>query len=216
MNDTILSIQGITKMFGEHAVIEKCSINIQRGEIIGLIGPSGCGKTTLLKIICGLIQPDEGMIEFQQEQLEWSGKPFKEMTYLFQKPVLYPHLNVIKNVMLGIHRSKTRTQRKEAALQSLEFTNISHLSKRNINNLSGGESQRVAFARAHAQNPKLMLLDEPFSSVDETMKLDLAQEFRTWMKSNKNTALFVTHDVREAEIVADRIIDWNHLHQSDG
>ncbi|MEK9730899.1 MAG: ATP-binding cassette domain-containing protein [Candidatus Poseidoniales archaeon] len=214
MIDTILNIQDISMIIDETIILSNCNLKLKKGEILGLIGPSGCGKTTLLKIACGLIQPTEGEIVLEGEIQRWTKNPFPNVTYLFQSPVLFPHLNVIENVMLGVDKNLTKKLQFDTAMNSLEFTNIGDLAERNVNNLSGGEAQRVAFARAHAQKNDLMLLDEPFASVDQEQKMNLALEFKQWIKSLKKSAIFVTHDEHEVYAVSDRILRWNEIQKS--
>jgi iron(III) transport system ATP-binding protein len=211
MNEEVLKVQDISMIINETTILHKCNLTLHRSEILGIIGPSGCGKTTLLKIACGLLQPSQGEVYIEGTAQRWTKYPFQNITYMFQSPVLYPHLNVLENVMLGVDKKMSKLDQMNAAKQSLEFTNIQFLSDRNVNHLSGGEAQRVAFARAHAQRNDIMLLDEPFASVDQEQKMNIASDFHEWIKTMNKSAIFVTHDQKEAEAVSDRILRWKDI-----
>jgi putative spermidine/putrescine transport system ATP-binding protein len=216
MTEHKLKLNNISKSFGEVSIITNIQLEVRKGEILGLIGPSGCGKTTLLQIICGLVHPTSGELTLDNVHQTWGKYPFSNMTYLFQRPVLYPHLDVLGNVALGVGGTHSKKEKRTIAMKSLEFTNIRHLAEREVFSLSGGEAQRVAFARGHAQTNELMLLDEPFASVDVDQKFALCQDFRHWIKELKKSAIFVTHDHDEAKHVCDRIVTWEELQSFGG
>lgn len=216
MTENILKLSNISKSFNDLSIITNVQLEVKKGEILGLIGPSGCGKTTLLQMICGLVHPTSGELILNHVRQTWGKYPFDNITYLFQRPVLYPHLDVLDNVALGVGGKYSKKEKRTIAMKSLEFTNISHLAKREVFSLSGGEAQRVAFARGHAQTNELMLLDEPFASVDISQKFALCTEFRNWIKELKKSAIFVTHDHDEAKHVCDRIVTWDELQSFQG
>jgi len=216
MTEIILKLNNISKSFNDVDIIRDIQLEVKKGEILGLIGPSGCGKTTLLQIICGLVHPSSGELTLDDIEQTWGKYPFGNMTYLFQKPVLYPHLDVLGNVALGVGGKHSKKEKRMIAMKSLEFTSISHLAEREVFSLSGGEAQRVAFARGHAQTNDVMLLDEPFASVDVEQKFALCGEFRQWIKELKKSAIFVTHDIDEAKHVCDRIVTWSDLQSNEG
>ncbi len=216
MTENILKLSNISKSFNDLSIITNVQLEVKKGEILGLIGPSGCGKTTLLQMICGLVHPTSGELILNHVEQTWGKYPFDNITYLFQRPVLYPHLDVLDNVALGVGGKYSKKEKRTIAMKSLEFTNISHLAKREVFSLSGGEAQRVAFARGHAQTNELMLLDEPFASVDISQKFALCTEFRNWIKELKKSAIFVTHDHDEAKHVCDRIVTWDELQSFQG
>lgn len=185
----------------------KFSINY---EIVALQGPSGCGKTTILNCISGITSPDNGEISVNRRVL-FSKKTNTDMAikdrnigYVFQDYALFPHMNVLDNVSFGLKCKKN--QDKEHVKQLLNSFKIKHLEKRYPNQLSGGEKQRVALARALALKPSLLILDEPFSALDCKTKENLYTEFLQLKAENKFDVLLVSHDQRESELLADRII----------
>tara|TARA_B100000927_G_scaffold261493_1_gene231744 strand:- start:137 stop:715 length:579 start_codon:yes stop_codon:yes gene_type:complete len=177
---------------------------MKEGEIISIFGPSGCGKTTLLRMIAGLEVSDERDISVPKNQ-EFS------IGFIFQTPVLYPHLNVGKNILLG-HKTKLSKQEKSYVLkQSLAMIDLSGYSNRKVTTLSGGESQRVALSRALLAEPDLILLDEPFSSLDVESRRKLANDVKRILKEKQVSAIHVSHDIEEAKIISDRILIWEEI-----
>jgi len=174
------------------------------------MGVSGCGKTTILRMICGLEKDYSGAIKFEGEDISEISVQDK-IGFIFQKPILFPHLNVGRNILLGCKEKGDKKFYNEIIERELEFIGLPGFAKRKVESLSGGESQRVALARALLANPELLLLDEPFSSLDVSSRRSLATETRHFIKSRKKTAIHVTHDEEEAKIIADRIIYWADL-----
>ncbi|MCH1540883.1 MAG: ATP-binding cassette domain-containing protein [Candidatus Poseidonia sp.] len=206
----MFELKNLRKSFGERVLFEKLMLEIGEHEIVSILGPSGCGKTTLLRICCGLDEADEGEI-LLRESLLARRIINPEIGMLFQRPVLYPHLDVGANVGLGYPHGAPNEKKSEAVEEVLTFVNLGGFQGRNIGQLSGGEAQRVAFARALLQSPNVMLLDEPFASVDTEQRLALASQTRTWLKERSISAIHVTHDEEEANRMADRIIRWSDL-----
>jgi len=181
------------------------SMDIQKGEFISLLGPSGCGKTTLLRIIADLLQPTSGEITIAGETAK-DARLSKKYGIVFQSPVLYDWRTVKKNIMLPLeimHISKE--EREDRAAKMLEIVGLSDFANHYPNQLSGGMQQRVGIARALAIQPQILLMDEPFSALDEFTKEKLHEDLlRIWAKTNK-TIIFVTHNIQEAVFLSNRV-----------
>ena len=195
---------------GQWLVFESLDLRVEAGEIVSILGPSGCGKTTLLRACCGLERLEAGVRILDDEELQ-NATIHPDITMLFQQPVLYPHLNVSQNMALGAGTNVSKTQKKERIQEVLDAIGLEGFELRGVAGLSGGEAQRVAFGRALMQEPKVMMLDEPFASVDVKRRLALAAMTRTHLKNRNITALHVTHDLEEAKTLSDRIIHWKDL-----
>ena len=191
------------------------SLKILSGELLVLLGPTGAGKTTLLNIICGLA-PYEGSILFDGEPIDTIPISRRRIGYLFQDLALFPHLDVRRNITYGLSTKKRGHNQIEARLDEMcTLLNICHLLERYPKDLSGGERQRVALARAIAPSPKILLLDEPFNSLDIKTRKYLRIEFKRIVEKLGLTTIFVTHDFKEAEEVGDRlaVIESGRLEQ---
>jgi len=189
-------------------LFQELQLNVKQGEIISILGPSGCGKTTLLRMIADLETSEH-------EDVKITGVGNDEIGFIFQKPILYPHLNVGNNILLGLKNRVKAKQKHEIAEKELSSVNLSGYFNREVNSLSGGEAQRVILARALLAEPKLLLLDEPFSALDIDARRDIAQEVRNILKTRLVTSIHVTHDPKEAEIIADKVIYWNDICKLD-
>ena len=199
---------------GEWLVFSGLSLSVKSGEIVSILGPSGCGKTTLLRAMCGLEPMVEGVRQLDDTPLEdRTIRP--DITMLFQQPVLYPHLNVAQNIALGAPTTMTKAEINQRIAEVLASIGLEGFERRGTAGLSGGEAQRVAFGRALMQEPKIILLDEPFASVDVQRRLELAEMTRAHLKEHGISAVHVTHDRQEAEVMADRIVNWATLVQSE-
>ena len=189
---------------GETKALEDITLSIEDGEFIALVGPSGCGKTTILSIISGLIKPSGGTVTLMGMPVE---KPGTETGYMLQKDTLFEWRTIEKNVMLGpeIQRNKSEEVRQEAE-QLLKKYGLWEFRKHYPGQLSGGMRQRAALIRTLALRPKLLLLDEPFSALDFQTRLSVCNDVYDIIKSEKKTALLVTHDISEAVSLADRIV----------
>ncbi len=181
-------------------VLDHFSLEVEKGTIVALLGPSGCGKTTLLRLIAGLEEFSGGEIILEEGE---EGP----VSFLFQEPRLLPWHNVISNVELVLRPFiKERKERIAKAGKFLEMVNLLHYSRFKVDQLSGGMRQRVAIARAFAYPARLMLLDEPFQSLDQEMRLSLIKAFLGLWEQERRTTLFVTHNITEALLMADTIV----------
>ena len=195
---------------GDWVVFEGLNLCVEPGEIVSILGPSGCGKTTLLRASCGLERLKEGQRLLDEEVLE-NATIVPIITMLFQQPVLYPHLNVAQNIGLGAPKTMSKMAVEQRVDDVLQSIGLADFQRRGTAGLSGGEAQRVAFGRALMQEPTVMLLDEPFASVDVKRRLELSAMTRSHLKERNITTVHVTHDMEEAKTLSDRIVHWHEL-----
>jgi ABC-type Fe3+/spermidine/putrescine transport system ATPase subunit len=203
---TLLELQDVHKQFGAEAVIKGVSFTLGEGQTLAILGRSGCGKTTLLKIIAGLESLDRGKILLDGKDLTRTPPQKRSILYLYQEPLLLPHLNVFENVAFGLRLQRLGKaeikSRTEQMLVELELTE--HRNKQ-PDQLSGGQRQRVAFGRAMIVKPKLLLLDEPFGNLDVEIRSQMQRFFKKVVGEFAIPALFVTHDLKEALLMGDRL-----------
>jgi len=201
-----LQLLHIKKTYKSHSVFNDLSFWLAAHQTLSILGKSGCGKSTLLKIIAGLEQPDTGNIFLQEKDITILKPVARNIVYLFQEALLFPNLNVAENIAFGLRIRKQKEsdikRKVEEMVQSLELEN--QLTKM-PHQLSGGQKQRVAFGRALIIQPPLILLDEPFSSLDAETRTNMQDLYKRVANHYKLTALFVTHDVKEALIMGDVI-----------
>lgn len=214
----LLEVTNISKNFGSITVLNNISFSLDEGEILCFLGPSGCGKTTLLRLIAGLEIPDTGKVVFNGIDIAAVPAHRRQFGMMFQEFALFPHKNVFENVAFGLRRQKKSPQ--EIALrtsQALDMVGLEGFDHRKINEISGGERQRVALARSLAARPRLLMLDEPLGSLDRALRAHLILELRRILKKVGATAIFVTHDQSEAFTIADSIavIDRGKIEQID-
>jgi iron(III) transport system ATP-binding protein len=203
-----LRCTGLVKRFGEVLAVDHVDLEVPRASLTALLGPSGCGKTTLLRMVAGLETPDEGSIEIAGRTVHDAAiatpPEQREVGMVFQAHALFPHLDVRRNVAFGL-RDHDRAATTRRVAEVLELVGLHGLERRMPSELSGGQQQRVALARALAPAPALLLLDEPFSSLDAALRASVREEVRGILRDAEQTALLVTHDQEEALSVTDRI-----------
>ncbi|MFQ5814643.1 MAG: ABC transporter ATP-binding protein [Anaerolineae bacterium] len=186
------------------------SFVVDEGEIFCLLGPSGCGKTTLLRIIAGLEIPDSGEVLFEGHDIRDVPVHQRNFGLMFQDQALFPHKNVLENIAFGLRMQRLPAEEiRERVAEVLNLVGMVGFEERDVNQLSGGEQQRVALARSLAPGPRLLMLDEPLASLDRTLRERLMNELRTILKGAGVTAIYVTHDQQEAFAVADRVVIMN-------
>jgi len=199
MSTSHLVLRGLSKAYGETVAVAEANLDLERGAILALLGPSGCGKSTLLRLVAGFERPDTGTIELGGRTLAAPGQflpPEKRKVGLvFQDYALFPHLSVQANIAFGVPRG---VDTKARVKEMLELAGLSGLEKRMPHELSGGQQQRVALARTLAAEPDLVLLDEPFSNLDPTLRARVRNDVWQILRASGATAIVVTHDQEEA------------------
>ncbi|MGS2872984.1 ABC transporter ATP-binding protein [Enterobacter huaxiensis] len=208
---TSITLKSVSYAFGSNTVLHQIDLHIEAGSVVALLGPSGCGKSTLLRLLAGLTQPAGGDIFFGERQVAkagWSLPPdARDIGMVFQDYALWPHMTVAQNVAFPLKmRNIPRQERDARVAQALSRVGLSAFADRKPAGLSGGQQQRVALARAIVAEPRILLFDEPLSNLDSELRESLCQEMATLLRQLGTTAVYVTHDRREAEILADRIV----------
>jgi ABC-type Fe3+/spermidine/putrescine transport system ATPase subunit len=203
---TSVRLAGVTAGYGSVKVLEKFSLQAAPGELLAVLGPSGCGKTTVLKLIAGLLDPYGGEVEFDGVSINRVPAEKRGAAMVFQKPLLFPHLSVAENVGFSLKMKGTgETQIRRRVEEALAEVRLDGYGSRKPSQLSGGQEQRVALARALVSDPKVLLLDEPFSSLDENLRSEMRALLRRIQRRLGVTTVFVTHDQGEAAEIAHRI-----------
>lgn len=206
----MLEVEGLTKSFAtmEGPAVERVSFTLPEGEILALVGPSGCGKTTTLRLIAGLERPDDGVIRLNGRTVAGPNvfipPEQRQVGMVFQDHALFPHLTVAQNVAFGL-AGRPAAEVRARTDEMLALVGLEHLARRYPHALSGGERQRTALARALAPCPLVLLLDEPFSSLDADLRGEVREQVRGILKARGVTAIFVTHDQEEALYMGDRL-----------
>ncbi len=207
MADKVLELTHINKYFGKSHVIKDVNLSFDKGEFITFLGPSGCGKTTLLRMIAGFYEPDEGEILLNGKNIERVPPYNRNTAMVFQEYALFPHMNVFENVAYGLKvKHKPAAEIESRVKEALSLMQLVGMEKRFPNQMSGGQQQRVAVARALVMNPELLLLDEPLSNLDAKLRESVRVELRDIQQKMGLSTIYVTHDQSEALSMSDRIV----------
>lgn len=206
-SDRIISVEHVSKRFGEKAVLNDVNLYVRKGEFVTILGPSGCGKTTLLRLIAGFQTASEGMISIAGQEITQTPPHKRPVNTVFQKYALFPHLNVYNNIAFGLKLKKLPTTSIEKKVkQALKMVGMTDYEDRDVDSLSGGQQQRVAIARAIVNEPEVLLLDEPLAALDLKMRKDMQMELKQMHKTLGITFVYVTHDQEEALTLSDTIV----------
>jgi len=203
-----LVVEGVSKRFrtprADVHVLDNIDLRVEEGEIVCLVGPSGCGKTTLLDIMAGLTRPDQGRVLADDQLVQGPGR---HRLVMFQESALFPWLDVFGNVMFGLKRKPglSEAERREIADYHLRLVGLEKFKHAYVHELSGGMKQRIALARSLAPDPRVLLMDEPFAALDAITREQLYQDLQEIWRTRRKTMVFVTHDVREAACLGDRV-----------
>jgi iron(III) transport system ATP-binding protein len=201
-----IRIENVSKRFGETVALAAVNLQIASGEICFLLGPSGCGKTTLLRAVAGFAEPDEGRIFIGDTDITRMPAHERGTAMMFQNYALWPHLTVERNVAFGLEERKTpRAEIRKRVEEVLGIMRLAAHAGRKIHELSGGQQQRVALARALVVQPRCLLLDEPLSNLDSRLRVEMRAEIRRLCKDFGLTAIYVSHDQKEALAIGDRV-----------
>lgn len=202
----ILNVADISKSYGEHQVLRDAGFSVRERETLSILGRSGCGKTTLLKIVAGLAQPDRGEVLLHGRNIRAEAPERRGIIYIYQEPLLFPHLNIFENIAFGLRARKMDESHIRSQTEGmLERLGLAGHGRKMPHQLSGGQKQRVAFGRAIIINPQVLLLDEPFSNLDAETRGTMQELFRELVQSYGIAAVFVTHDLKEAIVLGDAI-----------
>ncbi|MCK4707665.1 MAG: ABC transporter ATP-binding protein [Gammaproteobacteria bacterium] len=204
---SLLTLKNISVAYGDQTIVQNINFDLEEGKICCLLGPSGCGKTTLLRAIAGFETPAHGDISIREHVVSTSHNVLapenRNIGMVFQDFALFPHLDIEANIRFGLNKNMTDNEQQQRCDELLELVGLSGSNKKFPHQLSGGQQQRIALVRALAPKPDILLLDEPFSSLDVELRQQLAREVREILKQQNITAILVTHDQNEAFAMAD-------------
>ncbi|GEP55236.1 ABC transporter ATP-binding protein [Reyranella soli] len=210
--DVVVSLQGVSKRYGDVTAVETLSLDVRRGELLCLLGPSGCGKTTTLRMVAGFVEPSEGAVVIDGRDMTREPPYRRDTGMVFQNYALFPHMTTAQNIAFGLENLKwPKADREKRVQEMLTLVELAHLSDRLPAQLSGGQQQRVALARALAMRPAVLLLDEPFSNLDAQLRVRMREELRDVIRKVEITTIFVTHDQEEA-----LMLSGSHLRHEQG
>lgn len=202
-----LIITDVSFSYGERSILQDFSLEVGTGTTTAVVAPSGSGKSTLLRIVAGLLRPITGTIILDDREITNTPTHQRSVGMVFQDNQLFPHLNVFDNVAFGLKVSKMNQRDIDFRCHELlELVGLNDVTRQSVATLSGGESKRVALARALAPSPRVLLLDEPLTGLDQELHNHLAQELHQILHSSNTTALLVTHDLSEAKFISDSIL----------
>lgn len=211
MNENIIEIKNVSKRFHNNLVLEDINLQIKNGEFLTLLGPSGCGKTTLLRLLAGFEDLDQGSIWLQGKEITNTPPEIRHVNMVFQNYALFPHMTVYENVAFGLRcQKKPKNVIDETVNNALSIVKLDSFAQRKPEQLSGGQQQRVAIARAVVNQPLVLLLDEPFSALDYSLRKNMRIELKELQRRLGITFVFVTHDQEEALSMSDRIVVMNN------
>ncbi|MBQ8934657.1 MAG: ABC transporter ATP-binding protein [Lachnospiraceae bacterium] len=204
---TLIQFRNIVMIFGDQLVLKNVNLDIKENEFVTLLGPSGCGKTTLLRILGGFLEPTEGEVIFDGEDIAKLPPYKRELNTVFQKYALFPHMNVYDNIAFGLKIKKmSKDVIEQKVMKMLKLIGLEGYEKKNVTLLSGGQQQRVAIARALVNEPKVLLLDEPLGALDLKLRKEMQYELKRIQQEVGITFIFVTHDQEEALTMSDKIV----------
>lgn len=208
----MLTVRELTVAFGDTVVLDAVSLTVADGDIVALLGPSGSGKSTLLRVVAGIVPPDSGTVAIAGHDVTTVPTHRRNVGMVFQDEQLFPHLDVGANVAFGLRMAGVpKAARRTRVDELLSMVGLDGFTDRSIERLSGGEAKRVALARSLAPSPAVLLLDEPLSGLDEDLAIRLAGELGDVLRSTGTTSIWVTHDLEEAQLVADRVVRLDEL-----
>lgn len=207
MSDLVLQLKQINKYFGRSHVIKDVNIDFEKGHFVTFLGPSGCGKTTLLRMVAGFYEPDDGEILLNGKRIERIPPYSRNTAMVFQEYALFPHMNVFDNVSYGLRvKNRPKEEIERRVKEALDLMQLKGMEDRFPNQMSGGQQQRVAVARALVMNPEVLLLDEPLSNLDAKLRETVRVELRDIQKKMGLSTIYVTHDQSEALSMSDMIV----------
>ena len=207
MSDLVLQLKQINKYFGRSHVIKDVNIDFEKGHFVTFLGPSGCGKTTLLRMVAGFYEPDDGEILLNGKRIERIPPYSRNTAMVFQEYALFPHMNVFDNVSYGLRvKNRPKEEIERRVKEALDLMQLKGMEDRFPNQMSGGQQQRVAVARALVMNPEVLLLDEPLSNLDAKLRESVRMELRDIQKKMGLSTIYVTHDQSEALSMSDMIV----------
>lgn len=211
MENYVIELKNISKSFGDNVILENFDFKVKKDEFLTILGPSGCGKTTILRLIGGFEEPDEGQILFNGEDITNKESYERRINTVFQKYALFPHMNVFDNIAFGLKIKKMDKKIiKEKVKEVLKLVNLVGFENREIESLSGGQQQRIAIARALVNEPDVLLLDEPLGALDLKLRQAMQIELKRIQKSVGITFIYVTHDQEEALSMSDTVVVLNN------
>ena len=211
MENYVIELKNISKAFGDNVILENFDLKVKKDEFLTILGPSGCGKTTILRLIGGFEEPDQGQILFNGEDITNKEAYERQINTVFQKYALFPHMNVFDNIAFGLKIKKMdKKVIKEKVSEVLKLVNLAGFENREIESLSGGQQQRIAIARALVNEPDVLLLDEPLGALDLKLRQAMQIELKRIQKSVGITFIYVTHDQEEALSMSDTVLVLNN------